>query len=99
LNGKTFPTIDPSTESVITEIQQGSQADVNLAVEAAKQAFRLGSPWRRMDASQRGHLLYRLAELMERDRSYLASLETLDNGKPYAMSYNVDVPMSIKSLR
>lgn len=52
-----------------------------------------------MDASERGNLLNRLADLMERDRTYLASLETLDNGKPYSMSYNVDVPMAIKNLR
>lgn len=83
--------------------------------------FRLGSPWRRMDASDRGRLIYRLADLMERDSAYIAvcsaalhyllkefiiccrlifqSLETLDNGKPYSMSYNVDIPMSIKNLR
>jgi aldehyde dehydrogenase (NAD+) len=98
-SGKTFPTIDPTTENVIADIQEGSNADVDFAVQAAKKAFQFGSPWRRMDASQRGFLLSRLADLMERDRTYLASLETLDNGKPYAMSYNVDVPMSIKNLR
>lgn len=52
-----------------------------------------------MDASDRGVLINRLADLMERDRNYLASLETLDNGKPFAMSYNVDLPMAIKNLR
>lgn len=48
------------------------QNDVNKAVKAAQQAFKLGSPWRTMDASQRGNLLNRLADLMERDRVYLA---------------------------
>ena len=48
------------------------QADVNNAVNAAKQAFRLGSEWRRMDAAKRGYLLNKLADLMERDRGYLA---------------------------
>lgn len=48
------------------------QADVDKAVKAAKAAFQLGSPWRRMDASQRGKLLNRLADLIERDRAYLA---------------------------
>lgn len=48
------------------------QADVDKAVNAAKEAFKFGSPWRRMDASQRGKLLYRLADLIERDRAYLA---------------------------
>ena len=48
------------------------QADVDLAVKAAREAFQLGSPWRRMDASQRGVLMHRLADLIERDRHYLA---------------------------
>jgi aldehyde dehydrogenase (NAD+) len=98
-SGKTFKTINPATEEVIAEIQESSKSDVDKAVNAAKSAFKLGSPWRRMDASQRGNLLNKLADLMERDRVYLASLETLDNGKPYSMSYNVDVPMAIKNLR
>lgn len=49
-----------------------SQEDVDKAVKAARAAFQLGSPWRRMDASDRGRLLYRLADLIERDRTYLA---------------------------
>ena len=49
-----------------------AQADVDLAVKAAREAFKLGSPWRTMDASKRGDLLNRLADLMERDRHYLA---------------------------
>lgn len=48
------------------------QADVDKAVKAARAAFQLGSPWRRMDASHRGKLLNRLADLIERDRAYLA---------------------------
>lgn len=50
----------------------GPQADVDKAVKAAREAFRLGSPWRTMDASDRGLLLYRLADLVERDRTLLA---------------------------
>ena len=48
------------------------QADVDKAVEAADAAFKLGSPWRTMDASERGRLLYKLADLVERDLNYLA---------------------------
>ena len=48
------------------------QADVEKAVKAAREAFRLGSPWRTMDASERGRLLLRLADLIERDQTYLA---------------------------
>ncbi|XP_037813906.1 aldehyde dehydrogenase, mitochondrial [Lucilia sericata] len=98
-SGKTFETINPTTEKAIAEIQCAGKEDVDLAVKAARDAFKLGSPWRRMDASRRGELLNRLADLLERDRVYMASLETLDNGKPYAMSFNVDLPMAIKNLR
>lgn len=98
-SGKNFPTINPTTGQVIAEIQEANKQDVDIAVSAARSAFKLGSPWRRMDASERGVLLNRLADLMERDKVYLASLETLDNGKPYAMSLNADVPLSVKCLR
>ncbi|XP_067627404.1 aldehyde dehydrogenase, mitochondrial [Eurosta solidaginis] len=97
--GKTFGSINPATEKTVAEIQCAGKEDVDIAVQAARNAFKSDSRWRRMDASNRGVLIYRLAELLERDRVYLASLETLDNGKPYAVAYNVDVPMAIKNLR
>lgn len=97
--GRTFETKNPTTTKKIADLQYAGKEDVDLAVQAAHNAFRIGSPWRRMNASERGVLLYRLADLIERDRVYLASLETLDNGKPYSISYNVDLPMSIKNIR
>ncbi|XP_056637116.1 aldehyde dehydrogenase, mitochondrial [Diorhabda sublineata] len=97
-SGKTFQTINPSTGQVITEIQQGSKEDINLAVDAANEAFKFGSEWRTMDASERGRLLYKLADLMERDGAYLASLETLDNGKPFTQAWS-DVVGSINGIR
>jgi len=99
VSGKVFQTVNPTTEGVITEVAEGDKADVDLAVAAASDAFRLGSPWRKMDASDRGALLWKLADLLERDKNYLASLETLDNGKPYAMSYAADLALSIKCYR
>nr|XP_006816163.1 PREDICTED: aldehyde dehydrogenase, mitochondrial-like [Saccoglossus kowalevskii] len=83
VSGKTFPTINPSTCEKICDIAEGDKADVNKAVVAAREAFKLGSPWRTMDASERGLLMNKLADLIERDREYLASLETIDNGKPF----------------
>lgn len=70
--GKVFETINPATGDIITEVQQGTKADVDAAVDAAFQAFKHGSPWRTMDASERGRILYKLADLMERDGAYLA---------------------------
>ncbi|KAG7235505.1 hypothetical protein INR49_002641 [Caranx melampygus] len=98
-SGKTFPTINPATGEVICQVAEADAADVDKAVKAARDAFRLGSPWRRMDASHRGLLLNRLADAIERDSAYLAELETLDNGKPYAVSYTVDLPNVVKCLR
>uniref|UniRef100_A0A8C8JT45 aldehyde dehydrogenase (NAD(+)) n=1 Tax=Oncorhynchus tshawytscha TaxID=74940 RepID=A0A8C8JT45_ONCTS len=85
---RSFPTINPATGEVICQVAEADKADVDKAVKAAREAFRFGSPWRRMDASDRGLLLSRLADAIERDTAYLA---TLDNGKPYAVSYRVDV--------
>lgn len=98
-SGNTFPTINPTTEEIIADVQEGNAADIDKAVEAARKAFRLGSPWRTMDASKRGLLLNRLADLMERDHNYLSSLETLDNGKPFSAAYAFDIPASIATLR
>ncbi|KAM3961675.1 aldehyde dehydrogenase [Aphomia sociella] len=98
-DGKTFKTENPANGQIITEVQQANKTDVDKAVKAAKDAFKLGSPWRRMDASQRGVLINRLADLVERDRTYLASLETLDNGKPYTAAYHGDLGGVIKNLR
>ena len=80
-------------------MQEGDKADVEKAVKAAKAAFKLGSEWRTMDASKRGVLLNKLADLMERDRVYLASLESLDNGKPFQDAFNIDLSLTIKCLR
>nr|AGN03871.1 retinol dehydrogenase 2 [Aurelia aurita] len=98
-SGKTFPTINPCTGEKICDVQEGDKADVNIAVKAARDAFKLGSPWRTMDASEKGLLLIRLADLMERDREYLAKLETLDNGKPYSDSFGTDLALTIKCYR
>ncbi|CAF4835663.1 aldehyde dehydrogenase X, mitochondrial-like isoform X1 [Pieris napi] len=84
---KTFPTINPQDESVIIQVAEGDKADVDLAVDAAVKAFHRYSEWRTMDASQRGRLLNKLADLMERDAKYLSELETLDNGKPVAQAH------------
>ena len=98
-SGKTFETINPSTGKAITRVAEADARDVNKAVEAARQAFRLGSEWRRMDATDRGALMHRLATLMERDAVLLAELESLDNGKPFQVALSVDVPASIETLK
>ena len=99
IEDNTFETIDPRSNTVICQVAEGRKEDVDKAVEAACKAFKTGSEWRTMDASYRGELLNRLADLLERDREYLAKLETLDNGKPYSDSFNVDLGLVIKCFR
>ncbi|XP_050403716.1 retinal dehydrogenase 2 isoform X2 [Patella vulgata] len=74
------------------------QADVDKAVDAAKAAFKIGSAWRRMDASKRGALLMKLADLIDRDMGYIGSLETIDNGKPYKNACG-DIGFAVDILR
>ena len=79
VSGKAFPTVNPATEEVIAMVQEGDEADVVKAVAAATKAFSLGGEWRNMDASYRGRLLNKLADLMERDHQYLAVGYTMNN--------------------
>ena len=98
VSGKTFETINPATEEVITEVAEGDAADIDLAVKAARRAFDSG-PWRKMDARDRGRLINRLADLVEENIDELAELETLDNGKPLAEARNGDLPMVVDTFR
>lgn len=74
------------------------QADIDKAVQAAREAFKLGSKWRSLDASARGRLISRLAELIELEKRYLADLESTDNGKPLAEA-EFDIDCVVATLR
>jgi aldehyde dehydrogenase (NAD+) len=98
-SGKTFPTINPSAGEVITHVAEADAADVDKAVAAARAAFDNG-PWRKkMSASQRGVLINKLAELIEKHADELAQLEALDNGKPYHVARAADLPLTIACYR
>ena len=97
-SGKTFETRHPATEEVIAQVAEGDADDIDLAAQAARQAFDSG-PWRKMDARERGRIMYRLADLIEEEIDELAALETLDNGKPIKDSRNIDLPLTIDCLR
>ena len=98
LSGKTFPTLYPATEEIIAEVAEAGPEDVDAAVKAARRAFDNG-PWPRMDARDRGALLYKLADLVEQNQEELAALETLDNGKPLADARAADLPLVIDCFR
>ena len=96
--GKRFPTLNPVNETVIAEIAQGNEADVDAAVKAARAAFETG-PWSKMDARDRGRLMNKLADLMEANLEELAALESLDNGKPIRDARAADLPLAIDCIR
>lgn len=98
VSGKKFATINPATEKVIAEIAEGDKADVDLAVSAARKAFSRGSAWRKMDASARGKLMNKLADLIERDAIEIANLETLNVGKTFTSALG-DVGVSVDTIR
>ena len=97
---KTFETINPATGEVLTRVVDSSAGDVDRAVQAACKALedRSGA-WRKMSASERGRLMWKLADLIEKNIDELAELETLDNGKPIFESRHVDMPMVSDVLR
>ena len=70
----------PATGEVIAQVAAGTAADVDKAVKAARRALESG-PWTTMDAADRGRLLFKLADLVERDAEELAALESLNCGK------------------
>lgn len=97
-SGKTFPTIDPRTEEVIAHIAEGDAEDVDRAVKAARRAFDKG-PWPRLTAYERSKILLRFADLIDKHSDELATLETLDNGKPYEQARAIEVPMMARLFR
>src|SRR5262245_38737211 len=80
VSGKTFAAINPATGETICQVAEGDRADIDLAVKAARKALETG-PWGRMDAVDRGRLLFKLADLVEKNAADLAAVESLNSGK------------------
>ena len=94
--GKTFPTVDPRDETVITEVQEAGAEDVDAAVAAAKAAL---PGWKRVDAAEKRDMLLKLADLLEEAAPELAKLESLDNGKPEHIARDVDIAQCVNNYR
>ncbi len=97
-SGKTFDNVTPRNGSVINRVAECDGADVDAAVAAARAAFEDGR-WRNLHYRDKKKILFKLAELMERDAEALAVLESLDVGKPIKDALSIDVPSSIRTLR
>ena len=89
---KHFPTINPATEEVLSQISLAGKADVDAAVKAARKAYT--TTWSKMSGKERGKYLFRIARIMQERSREFAVLETLDNGKPIRESRDVDVPLA-----
>src|SRR5690242_3907116 len=93
-SGARFPTLNPATRQTLAEVAQGTAKDVDLAVAAARKAFRSGV-WSRMAPRARMEILYKTARLMQEYADDLALLDSLDMGKPISEMINIDVPGSV----
>ena len=90
-SGKYFPAINPATEKQHAEIAQGSAADVDRAVKAARRAYE--KTWGKMPGRERGKYLFRIARLLQEKIRDLAVIESLDGGKTIRESRNIDLPL------
>jgi len=90
--GSAFKTISPSSEEVLAEVTEASEADVDRAVRAARNAF--DGPWGRLSGAERGKYLFRIARIMQERAREFSVLESLDNGKPIKESRDVDIPLA-----
>ncbi len=88
--GEYFDTVDPSNGEKLASIAQGSPADIDAAVRAARAAF---PKWRALTPHIRARYLYALARLVQKHSRLLAVLETMDNGKPIRESRDIDIPL------
>ncbi|WP_170444878.1 aldehyde dehydrogenase [Ruegeria arenilitoris] len=98
ISGAVFPTVNPATGAMLTEVAACAAADVDLAVEKARESFDDGR-WSRLHPSARKDVLIRLAKLMTRNARELAVMESIDSGKTIFDCETVDVPEAIHCLK
>lgn len=84
VKGNLFETINPTTEKIITSVYEATVEDVDVAVAAARKAFK--GEWRTTTPEQRGRYLIKLADLFEQNADLIAAVEALDSGKAYQMA-------------
>ena len=98
VSGKTFDDINPANGKILAKLPRSGEKDVDNAVSAARRTFKSGS-WSRLEPRKRMEVLYRFADLIERETERFSLLDTLDMGKPILDMVQVDVPGSVRTLR
>src|SRR5204863_9045404 len=91
-SGRWFPTIDPSNETVLADVAEAGDEDVDVAVTAARSAYVTG--WRDLPGSERAKYLFRIARILQERSREFAVLESLNGGKPIKESRDVDLPLA-----
>jgi len=97
-SGKTFDSFNPATGEVLARVPEGDKQDIEVAVKAARGAFE-GAAWRRMTPSDRGKLIWRLGDAIEKHADEFATIESLDNGKSVMMARYGDVALVVDMFR
>jgi aldehyde dehydrogenase (NAD+) len=97
-SGKFFPSLNPATGETLTQLADADPRDADAAVQAASRAFHRGS-WAEMSSADRGRILWKIGDLIDRHNEQIGTLETLDNGKPIFESRHVDLPMAAEVFR
>jgi aldehyde dehydrogenase (NAD+) len=88
--GKRFPVFNPAYETELAQVAQGSAADVDKAVKAARKAFK---SWSALTGHERAVYLYAIARHIQKRERFLSVLETMDNGKPIRETRDIDIPL------
>lgn len=97
-NEQKIASINPATEDEICSVFAATADDVDVAVEAARKAFKNPS-WKSLSGTERGSLMTKLADLVEQNAETLATIECIDNGKPYSVALSENVPEVVNVLR
>ena len=97
-SGRTFAALNPATGEVLAQVAEGENEDIDRAVKAARAAFDKG-PWRQMTVSERGRIIWKIGDLIERHLEEFAQLDSLDNGKPLGVARAADVPLAVDLFR
>jgi aldehyde dehydrogenase (NAD+) len=87
---KHFDVSNPANGQLLARVAQGSSADVDAAVKAARKAF---GPWSKLSGHDRAKHLYAIARIIQKRERFLSVLETMDNGKPIRESRDIDIPL------
>jgi acyl-CoA reductase-like NAD-dependent aldehyde dehydrogenase len=90
--GKSFTTINPATEELLSKVGYGDKSDIDSAVKSARAAYT--KVWSKKPAKERGKYLYRIARIMQERAREFAVVESLDNGKPIRESRDTDIPLA-----